>query len=253
MLGSGSDGNSTVFWDSETAFLIDIGFSCKEVSRRLSLAGLDPKDIKGIFVSHEHVDHVRGARVFNKRFGTDIHCTPLSHSGLNQESLGSIDPDILPGEKFRLNGFTLTPFEVPHDANQTVGFVIKQGRRKVTMATDIGHMSSVVRRKFENCDAIILESNHDIQMLKDGPYPPFLKQRILGKKGHLSNLDSASTLARVIDEQTRHVILAHLSRINNRPDIALKEAKRALRGMGLKRLKVVPADQFDIGEIIKIK
>ena len=90
-------------------------------------------------------------------------------------------------------------------------------------------------------------------MLEEGPYPYFLKNRILGKKGHLSNLDSASTLARVIDEQTRHVILAHLSRINNRPDIALKEAKRALRGMGLKRLKVVPADQFDIGEIIKIK
>ena len=251
VLGSGSGGNSIVFWDGETTFMIDAGFSCKELARRLDLIGKDPKEVDAIFISHEHVDHSRGARVFKKRFGAEVYCTPTVDTWLYSRYQLEATPELQPGEPFKLNGFSLKPFEVPHDASQTVGFVVNRGRKKVAVATDLGHMSSAVRTKFKNCDAIILESNHDIQMLKDGPYPIYLKKRIMSKTGHLSNIESAATLATVIDDRTKHVTLAHLSRENNTPVVALKEAKRHLSGIS-RRVKVVPADQFEVSEIIKI-
>jgi phosphoribosyl 1,2-cyclic phosphodiesterase len=253
VLGSGSSGNSTVFWDSETAFLIDAGFSCLELGRRLDEIGIWPGEINAIFISHEHGDHARGARVFSKRFGPAVLCTPRIQGDF-KERYGMIpEPDIEPGQTHKLNGFSITPFEVPHDAVQTVGFVIKQGRKKVTVATDIGHMPSIIKAKFRNSNAIILESNHDVQMLKDGPYPIYLKKRILSKRGHLSNVESAATLASVVSEKTRHITLAHLSRENNRPEIALKEAKKLLSSVGKRRMKVVPADQFEVGDIVKVR
>ncbi|KYK31399.1 MAG: hypothetical protein AYK23_03985 [Candidatus Proteinoplasmatales archaeon SG8-5] len=251
VLGSGSGGNSIAFWDGETSFLIDAGFSCKEIARRLDMIGVDAKDVDAVFVSHEHVDHARGARVFRNRFGSDVYCTPTVDTWLYSRYSLAASPDLLPGEPFDVNGFRLRPFEVPHDASQTVGFVVNRGRKKVTVATDLGHMSSAVRNRFKNCDAIVLESNHDVQMLKDGPYPIYLKKRILSKNGHLSNIESAATLSTVISDRTKNVILAHLSRENNTPAIALKEAKKHLSGIS-RTVKVVPADQFVVCDIVKI-
>lgn len=253
VLGSGSGGNCIAFWDSDTSFLIDVGFSCREICRRLAEAGKEPNEIDAVFISHEHVDHARGARVFKKRFGPEVLCTRTVLGNLNERYDVMPTPDIDAGRTYELNGFSITPFEVPHDASQTVGFVIKQGRKKVTVATDLGHMSGKIKAKFRNCDAIILESNHDIQMLKDGPYPEYLKKRILGKRGHLSNTESAATLASVISDKTNHITLAHLSRENNRPEVALKEAKKLLSSMGKRRMKVVPASQFEVGDIVKIR
>ncbi len=253
VLGSGSGGNSMIFWDSETSFLIDAGFSCSEICRRLGEIGKDPREIDAVFISHEHVDHARGTLVFKKRFGPEILCTRTVLRSLNERYGVMSAPDIEPGITYKLNGFSITPFEVPHDASQTVGFVIKQGRKKVTVATDLGHMSSKIKARFRNCDAIILESNHDIKMLKEGPYPEYLKKRILSKRGHLSNLESAVTLASVVSKKTRHITLAHLSRENNRPEVALREAKKLLSTMGKRRMKIVPASQFEIGDIVKIR
>jgi phosphoribosyl 1,2-cyclic phosphodiesterase len=251
VLGSGSGGNSIAFWDGETAFLIDAGFSCKEIARRLNLAGIDAKEIDAIFISHEHVDHARGARVFGRRFGPRVYCTPTVDTWMYSRYGLEAAPELEPGEQFELNGFKLKPFEVPHDASQTVGFVVNHGRKKVSVATDLGHMSSKVRIKFRNCDAIILESNHDVQMLKEGPYPVYLKKRILSDRGHLSNAESAASLATVISERTKHVTLAHLSRENNTPAVALKEAKKHLSQIS-RRVKVVPADQFEVCDVVKI-
>ena len=251
VLGSGSGGNSIAFWDGETTFLIDAGFSCKEITRRLEIIGVDANDVDAIFISHEHVDHARGARVFRKRFGSEVYSTPTVDTWLYSRYSLEANPELQPGEPFSLNGFKLKPFEVPHDASQTVGFVVNKGRKKVAVATDLGHMSAAVRNRFRNCDAIILESNHDVQMLKDGPYPIYLKRRILSKNGHLSNVESAATLATVISDRTKNVVLAHLSRENNTPVIALKEAKKHLSGLS-RRVRVVPADQFEVCDIVKI-
>lgn len=251
VLGSGSGGNSIVFWDDETTFMIDAGFSCKELARRLEIIGKEAGEVEAIFISHEHVDHARGARVFRKRFGSEVLCTPTVDTWLYSRYTLEASPDLEPGKTSVLNGFAIKPFEVPHDASQTVGFVVKKGRKKVALATDLGHMSAATRNKFKNCDGIILESNHDIKMLNEGPYPIYLKKRILSKVGHLSNVESAATLATVIDDRTKHVTLAHLSRENNTPVKALKESKKLLSGIS-RRVKVVPADQFEVGDIVKI-
>ncbi len=182
----------------------------------------------------------------------DVLSTPTTYERLVHRYDVKAKPDIKPGQTFKLNGFSIKPFEVPHDASQTVGFVIKHGRKKVVVATDLGHMSGNVRNKFKNSDAIILESNHDIRMLKDGPYPAFLKKRIRGKNGHLSNAESAATLATVISDRTKHIILAHLSQENNRPEIALEESKKLLGSASKRTVAIMPASQFEISEIIKI-
>jgi len=253
VLGSGSKGNSIAFWDAETAFLIDAGFSCREVARRLGAVGVDAAEVEAIFVSHEHVDHVRGARVFNKRFGAQVRCTRPVGRHLDEQLGVPLGPVIAPGRTYLLGEFTIAPFEVPHDASQTVGFVVRRGKRKVAVATDVGHVSESLQAEFRGSDAIVLEFNHDVRMLKHGPYPAFLKQRILGKNGHLSNADAAGTLAAAISKNTRHVTLAHLSQENNTPEIALDEAVRALKRLKGKRPAVVPASQSEAGEVVDIK
>lgn len=182
----------------------------------------------------------------------DVLSTPTTYECLLHRYNVQARPDIEPGRTFKLDSFSIKPFEVPHDASQTVGFVIKHGRKKVVVATDLGSISSNIRNKFRNSDAIVLESNHDIRMLKDGPYPAFLKKRILGKNGHLSNAESAATLASVISHRTKHIILAHLSQENNKPEIALEESKKLLSSVSKRALAIVPASQFEISEIIKI-
>jgi phosphoribosyl 1,2-cyclic phosphodiesterase len=253
VLGSGSGGNSIAFWDSETAFLIDAGFSCKELANRLGQIGKDIKDFSTVFISHEHVDHIRGASVLSRRVGADIVCTKPIGIWLNRNCGIKTGSRLEPGTAYRLNGISIAPFEVPHDATQTIGFSIKAGDCKVSIATDLGHMPAPLLPRFRDCDALILESNHDIEMLKSGPYPWFLKNRIMGKLGHLSNLDSSKALARVISPRTKHVTLAHLSQENNLPEIALGQAKKTISEKVKRQIKVTTASQFEVGEIIKLK
>jgi phosphoribosyl 1,2-cyclic phosphodiesterase len=253
VLGSGSSGNSVAFWDSETLFLVDAGFTCKETARRLGLAGQDAKSLDAIFISHEHIDHVNGARVLQKRFSPSLLSTRPVHAWLDARFGMATEPELVPEKAYALGNFRITPFEVCHDASQTVGFRIENGGSKVTMATDLGHVTPGLPGHFMDADAIILESNHDVQMLKDGPYPAFLKKRILGKQGHLSNLQSAEMLVQVLGEKTRHVTLAHLSQENNKPELAREESERALKPCAGNRVEIVAASQFDIGNIIQIR
>jgi phosphoribosyl 1,2-cyclic phosphodiesterase len=194
VLGSGSSGNSVAFWDSETLFLVDAGFSCKETARRLGLAGQDAESLDAILLSHEHADHINGARVLLKRFSPSLLSTKPVHAWLDARFGMTTEPDLAPGKAYCLGNFRVTPFEVCHDASQTIGFCIENKGSKVTMATDLGHVTPGLPGYFIDADAIIIESNHDVQMLKDGPYPAFLKRRILGKQGHLSNVQSAEML-----------------------------------------------------------
>ncbi|MFO7619451.1 MAG: MBL fold metallo-hydrolase [Thermoplasmata archaeon] len=251
VLGSGSSGNSVAFWDNESIFLVDAGFSCRETVRRMGQAGLDAKNLDAIFLSHEHIDHVSGARVLQKRLGARVLSTEPVHRWLNAKFGISTEPELVPGMPESIGDFTITPFEVCHDASQTVGFAIEKNGSKVAMATDLGHVTPGVQRYFMDSDAIIIESNHDVQMLKDGPYPAFLKKRILGKQGHLSNAQSAEMLVSVIGPKTRHVTLAHLSQENNKPEIAQEESETTLKNAGI-GTEITPASQFDIGNIINV-
>ena len=212
VLGSGSSGNSTVVTDGDTTLLFDAGFSGKELARRLAIAKIDPKKIDAVFISHEHGDHIKGAGVMSRRYSLPIHATEKIHDCkvLKKEKLSG-EGILVPSKKIKFDRFQIMPFEVPHDASQTIGFRIENRGKRMAIATDMGHAPPSVISKLRNCDALVLEANHDIEMLETGPYPWPLKKRILSDKGHLPNLETGEILAKVIGGRTKHVTLAHLS------------------------------------------
>ncbi len=253
VLGSGSSGNATIVRDKETTLLFDAGFSGKEIINRMKKAGLDPKEITAVIVSHEHGDHVKGVGVMSRRYGLPVYATPITHDNhfLRGQRLEN-EERISPTKAFKIDDFKITPFEVPHDASQTVGFRIENGGKCMAIATDMGHAPAKVQNKLKNCDALVLESNHDIQMLKDGPYPAFLKKRILSEKGHLPNVETGEVLAKVISARTKHVTLAHLSQENNSPEVALGTVKQILKSKKVDGVMIVPASQHSPADIVRI-
>jgi phosphoribosyl 1,2-cyclic phosphodiesterase len=231
VLGSGSTGNSTLISDGDTHVLVDIGLSGRETARRLRECRIEPGDISAIVISHEHGDHCRGVSPFAKKLDIPIFITDeaLGASGI------SLDPcrfrSIQSGVGFDVCGFQFTPFPVSHDSVEPLGFAIEKGGVKIAIAMDLGYISNLVAERLKNCDGIILESNHDTNMLKAGPYPWALKQRVMSRRGHLSNDAVAEFLSgESFDCKARLLMLAHLSKNNNLPEIALLSAQRALEG-----------------------
>jgi len=230
VLGSGSSGNSTLVSDGTTHILVDAGLSGRETAKRLREHGLEPEKIAAILISHEHGDHCRGVAPFVKKLNIPVFMT---EGALNNSEM-KLDPGkhriIQPGESFEVHSIGVTCFSVPHDASDPLGFVLEKDGIKICIALDLGFLSNLVLERLRGCDGIVLESNHDVQMLKVGPYPWALKQRVMSRRGHLSNDSVAQYLANDFDGKARHVILAHLSKMNNLPEIALLSAQRALEG-----------------------
>jgi phosphoribosyl 1,2-cyclic phosphodiesterase len=228
VLGSGSSGNTTLISDGSTNILVDVGLSGRETVRRLRECRIEPEKIGAIVISHEHGDHCRGVSPFVKHLDIPVFMTDGTYnsSGMN------LDPQkhrrINSGESFEFRGIQFTPFAVPHDSTDPLGFVVEKDGVKIAIALDLGYLSNLVVERLKGCDAIILESNHDIQMLKVGPYPWALKQRVMSRSGHLSNDAVAQYLGNDFDGKARHVVLAHLSKQNNLPELALLSAQRAL-------------------------
>lgn len=231
LLGSGSTGNSTLLSDGDTHILVDIGLSGRETTRRLRECRIEPGDISAIVISHEHGDHCRGVAPFAKNLDIPIFITEeaLTASTISLESRRF--RLIQSGVGFEVCGFHFTPFPVPHDSAEPLGFAVERKGVKIAVAMDLGYISNLVVERLRDCDGIILESNHDINMLKAGPYPWALKQRVMSRRGHLSNDAVAEFLAgESFDGKARMLMLAHLSKNNNLPEIALLSAQRALEG-----------------------
>lgn len=228
LLGSGSTGNVTLVSDGETHILVDVGLSGRETTRRLRDIGLDPERIAAIVVSHEHGDHCRGVAPFAKDLEIPVFMSEAAFqaSGMTLEArrLQRIES----GVSFDVCGVQFTPFAVPHDAADPVGLVIEKDSVRFAIVLDLGYVSNLVSERLKGCDGIIIESNHDINMLKVGPYPWSLKQRVMSRRGHLSNDSVAEYLADGFDGRARHLLLAHLSLKNNLPELALLSAQRAL-------------------------
>lgn len=229
VLGSGSRGNAAVIHNGRQSVLIDAGFSAKELTRRLELIDLDPGTLSAVVVSHEHSDHVRGLRVFAQRFGLPIFAnrgtaTVLRHrdSKLTQLSIFSA------GSAFDVGDFRILPFSIPHDANDPVAFVVETAALRIGVATDMGHVNHLVIHQLKACDALILESNHDIDLLGSSRRPWSLKQRILSRHGHLSNAACAQLIQAIIDRRTRHIVMAHASEECNRYDLIEQSALTCL-------------------------
>jgi phosphoribosyl 1,2-cyclic phosphodiesterase len=231
VLASGSRGNATYISDGCSAVLIDAGLSGVEIQRRMAANGLDPGSLDAILVSHEHADHIQGVGVLSRRFGLTVCINEGTRqaSGRQLGKLKQVHPFTC-GHSFPIGGLTVHPFSICHDAQDPVGFTVTGKRTKVGVATDLGIATSVVKTHLKACDILVLEANHDAQMLIDGPYPWHLKQRIRSRSGHLSNDDTASLLETLRHDRLAHVILAHLSEENNTPEKAKRAAMAALNG-----------------------
>ena len=229
VLGSSSEGNATAIWTENAKILIDAGFSAKELERRLKMVGIIPSEIKGILVSHEHTDNVRGASVFSRKYKIPVYANRFTFK--NARSLDNVweKRPYISHEEFRLGDLEITSLVVPHDASEPNAFVIKNKEKKITIATDLGKHTPVFIEQSYDSDLIILESNYDKKMLLTGFYPPILKKRILSEFGHLSNNEAGKTLRQIIGSSTKQILLAHLSQNNNTPDLAVSVTREHIK------------------------
>jgi len=293
VLASGSKGNSTVVTGGQTRILVDAGLSCRELFKRMRLAGEEPETLDAIIITHEHSDHVSGLAVTARKLGIPVYFTEGTHrawmrwlaprkqmtyaqwleqcrqqaaarqaevdaaleEGESDETDAPVacepaemeakaepaapqkDPTWLPsveyfqaGEPFKIGDIAVSPFTIPHDAADPVGFVFQAEGVRMAVATDLGYIPPNVKAQLKGVDLLLLESNHDLEMLRDGPYPWSVKQRVLSRVGHLSNDATATYLEQEYDGQATYVILGHLSESNNLPELARLTAERALNG-----------------------
>jgi phosphoribosyl 1,2-cyclic phosphodiesterase len=228
LLGSGSSGNATLVSDGSTHILVDVGLSGRETVRRLAECGLSPQQISAIVVSHEHGDHCRGVAPFAKHLDVPVFMTDGAYAASGIVIDDRKRQRIETGRAFDVCGVLFTPFAVPHDAADPIALCIEKNGVKIAVVLDLGYVSNLVVERLKGCDAIVLESNHDVNMLVVGPYPWSLKQRVKSRLGHLSNDNVAEYLLKEFDGRARHVILAHLSERNNIPYLAELTARRAL-------------------------
>lgn len=226
-LGSGSRGNALVVEAGATRLLLDCGFGPKEMERRLGRLGLTPADIDAVFITHEHTDHIGGALSCSRRFAWPVHLThgsSVALAAVETAMLRLIDSHAA----LEFGDIRIEPYPVPHDAREPVQYVFSDGVRRLGVLTDVGEPTPHVERMLTGCDALVLECNHDPEMLSRGSYPWPLKQRIAGRLGHLDNAMAAGLLRRIDVSRLRHVVAAHLSAENNHPDLARGALAEAL-------------------------
>jgi phosphoribosyl 1,2-cyclic phosphodiesterase len=322
VLASGSKGNCTIVSGGRTRILVDCGLSCRELFRRMNLAGEEPESLNAVIITHEHSDHVNGVAVTARKLGIPVYFTEGTHcawmrwlsprrqmnyaqwleqsrqqAAARQAEADAVaeegepdepescepepqpaekletpsepepaadpdsakppsrkeDPSWLPaleyfqaGKPFEIGDIAISPFTIPHDAADPVGFVFQAEGVRMAFATDLGYIPPNVKAQLQGLDLLLLESNHDLEMLRDGPYPWQVKQRVLSRVGHLSNEAAAQFLEQDYDGQAAYVILAHLSESNNLPELARLAAERALQGRAsLLANKLLLADQHD--------
>ena len=226
-LASGSSGNAILVSHGATHLLVDCGISCLRIKKALAALGLSPVDLAAILITHEHSDHICGLETLFKQFHLPVYC---AHGTARQLAyriafLEEVLHPFAPGDSFVLGEISAFAFATPHDAAESVGYTFTAAGRKAAIVTDLGFVTSIVEQAVYGSHLMVVESNHDPDWVKDGPYPFHLKQRVLGQHGHLSNADCAALCKRV-GAQT--VILAHLSAENNSPSLALRTVREAL-------------------------
>lgn len=236
-IASGSSGNCIYVGTDATHLLVDVGISCKKTLGGLGRLGLTGRDIDGILITHEHSDHINGLGVMCREYGIPVYATAETIEMIKKVSnLGEIDDSLFhvvrPDEKLVLKDITINPMKISHDAAGPVAYRFQYGNRRMAVATDLGTYDDYTVESLRGMDVLLLEANHDINMLQVGPYPYWLKQRILGKKGHLSNESSGRLLSKLLHDNLKAVFLGHLSKENNMAELAYETV----------RLEIVMAD-----------
>jgi len=261
VLASGSRGNSAIVASARTKILVDAGISCRETFKRMKAVGEDPHSLSAILITHEHSDHVYGLAVLARKLRIPVFLTGATHQAWARSMRD--DDGLYPqvdklelfqaGCRFEVGDIDVMPFTIPHDAIDPVGFTFRSEGVKVGFATDLGRMLENVKDNLRRCDVLVIESNHDIEKLRIGPYPWSVKQRVGSPTGHLSNKKLAEFLSADYDGGASYIVLAHLSELNNHPEIARKEAEDALGSRrGLLWNRVMLAGQSEPLEAIRL-
>ena len=231
-LVSGSSGNSLFIENDDTKLLVDCGVSCKRTTELLNTIGGNIKDIDAVLITHEHTDHINGLDIISKYYNIPVYTNSKTASALKSKCPNVKNVTVVDGT-FKINSIDVFSFPTPHDVPSCC-YSFTYENKKITIATDIGHLSPAVISAFEKCNFAYIESNHDVEMVSTGPYPYHLKRRILSDYGHLSNKVCAEFIVKMVQEGTKTFMLGHLSNENNTPDIALSETLSALEFFNLK-------------------
>jgi phosphoribosyl 1,2-cyclic phosphodiesterase len=232
--------------------LVDAGFSRRETERRLAGIGERLENISAIFVTHEHSDHVCGLARLAKKHNIPVYITATTRAALSPQMVLTVVETITPGQAVQIGDLTIEPFTIPHDAVDPVAYRFTAAGVRVALATDLGYLPENVKHYLRGCAAMIVESNHDLEMLRTGPYPWHLKQRVMGRTGHLSNAALCDFLrGEEFDGEAQTVILAHLSEQNNHPQLAEMEAARALEMRSREGTKLVVSSQHETSEVFE--
>jgi len=252
VLASGSSGNVAFVATNRTRILVDAGLSFKELQRRLSIIGESADCFDAILVTHEHCDHVSGLLRWARKFKlkTPIYVSRLTYSCIDWEGCQPPVERFQAGTDWTIGDIKVESFTIPHDAIDPVGFRFCAEGVKVGVATDLGYMPESIKYRLQGCQALLLESNHDIEMLKVGPYPWVVKQRVMGRNGHLSNHVVCDFLESEFDRATHTLVLGHLSEHNNHPEIVRMGAAQALEQRGL-ATQLVVAEQKNPTEVFR--
>ncbi len=232
-LGSGSKGNATLVETETTCVMIDCGFSIKDVVRRLESLGKSPQDLNAILVTHEHSDHWKGVIPLAQRYSIDVYVTPgcLRAVGFDASSYDGINL-IESDSCFDIGDLKVHPATVPHDAREPVQFLFFNANHKLGILTDLGSVPPYISHLYGDCDGLIVEANHDIDLLAKGDYPNFLKDRVAGPWGHLNNDQTASLVADLDQERVQHIVIAHISQANNDLDRVRNSIESVYSGTG---------------------
>lgn len=252
VIASGSKANCTYLEAAGTKILIDCGLSGREAAKRLNSIGVDPESLDAIIVTHEHRDHIHGVPILSRRFNLPVYANEGTATFM--EKLYAIE-NFVSGECFDIGALKIRPFSVVHDAVDPVGFVIASEGLKFAQATDLGRVTPLVRDALALCNACVLESNYDQELLQICEYPWQLKQRISSTHGHLSNDDSGAFLSQIFHDELLHVVLAHLSENSNKPEFALETSSRYVDPQNFASIRcgsVLEATPLlDVGEPVK--
>jgi phosphoribosyl 1,2-cyclic phosphodiesterase len=244
-LYSGSSGNCIYIGNKRTKVLVDAGLSGKKVQEGLKSIGIEPNEINAIIITHEHDDHIKSAGILSRRFNIPIYANTNTWEAMIN-SLGDVKKEnikIFDGyNPFEIGDIGVVPYAIPHDAAAPCGYSFIYGTKKASIATDIGHASDIIKENIKDSNFILLEANHDVEMLKVGPYPYHLKKRVLSSYGHLSNEDAGNTIVEILNSKIKKVMLGHLSKINNYPELALRTVISVLEMNGIKDGKDIEID-----------
>ena len=248
VLSSGSKGNTTYVESNNAKILIDAGNSCKYINDKLCEIDVDPRELDGILITHTHSDHVNGLRVFCKRFDVKVYCTKKMYKDIDYVN----NVEFIESDKIIIKDLVIDVIKTSHDASDSNGYIVNCNDSSLVYITDTGYINKKYHEQLKNKNVYIMESNHDIEMLNNGPYPYELRKRIYGDKGHLSNVDSSKYLSNFIGDKTKCIMLAHLSEENNDPDIAYNTLVDKLTEKDCMIDNIVICKQNEVTEFVEV-